>query len=212
MCKNSLVLKMCVIFLSLNISILFLSCNNTTPSIGNVTTSIIYDYSANKEDPIIKMAVFVELFSDPLRIQDIKITSPDSNFTWIIENPPNFATKNTVWVGTSNIMAIQNRGFPEGTYLLEYTDVAQRSTSISFSVPQEINVANIEKEKFTKKMSSVYDKNDNLLYFGPRLDDNTIDLKEDYADAQTVYNILTVPDGTSAIIEEKKQFKLITNY
>ena len=203
MCQYSSDFKKHVIFLILIISILFLSCNNTTPSIGNVSTSIIYDYSENKENPTAKIAVFVELFSDSMRIKDITITSPNNDYSWKIEEPVCFNNSNSIMLGSSNIMPVQNENFPNGVYSLVYTDIAQRTTKVTFSVPVLLQPTEDDLQKNTKKMCALYDKNNNLLYYGNRNQREIDSIKNDFLNAKTMYEVLVLEDNKTAIIEKK---------
>lgn len=187
--------------------ILIVSCENSTPSVGSVSYSFVYDYSENTDDPLITMAIFVELFSDPTRIDSIKIISPDENFFWEIDDPQSIKnSNNSVFVGNSNLMSIQNKEFPAGTYKCIYTDVAQRSTEISFAIPSLSEPTEVDMKIYSKKRLAIYDKNANLLYYGNTngLETNQ-DIKNRFPEAATMYSVLALTGGNTAVIESKTE-------
>ena len=193
------------LFLLTFLCVFFLGCENSTPAIGAVSTAIIYDYAENSENPCMKMAVFVELNSDPIRIRSVTITSPDKNYSWNVEHPVYFNNKDIVLVGTSNMMSVQNVGFPVGMYSLEYTDVAKRSVKVFFDVPHIEPPKEQDFENNAKKMLALYDKNDNLLYYGDRVGFDSDSIRERFPDTKRMCEILVLNDDKTAIIESKTE-------
>ena len=185
--------------------VFFGSCTNTAPSIETVSTAMLYDYSESSDEPIVKMAVFVELHSDPVRINKIDITAPDNKYMWTIENPVSLENNNNVMVGTSNIMQIQNEGFPEGRYSLMYTDVAQRTTKTSFMVSELTILTKEDLKNNSKKVLVLYDKNNKLLYYGNRNSQDIETLITQFTDAKLMYELLVSSDEQTILIESKTE-------
>ncbi len=192
--------------LVLCIGVVLGSCANTTPSIGTVHHSVFYDYSENLETPIITMAVFIELYSDPMRIKNITITSSDRDYSWVINNPTSIKDRNNilVMVGSSRLMGIPESGFPSGEYRCTYTDIANRTTEATFLVGTVTFPSEVDKQINSEKKLAIYDNSNNLLYYGKRngLETNT-NITNRFRSAKTAYEIRELTGTETAIIESK---------
>ena len=99
-------------------ALFFNSCSDTLPALDDVRTMIIYDFEKEKEEPIVRMAVYVKLLSPANRVRSISVFFAQSDYVWNVENPHSVydAKNDSVWIGSSNIRPAPSGAFEAGEY------------------------------------------------------------------------------------------------
>ena len=87
---------MCKKFYLLNIIfILFLAtilgCSDSVPDVVSSKSSVIFIYDDYEAKPNVRLAVFLEVSSDPRRVETISISSIKDNMKWLCEEPVVFS-------------------------------------------------------------------------------------------------------------------------
>ncbi len=182
------------------------SCEDSNPTLGTVRHMVLYDYNDNRLVPLEKLAIYVELQADPMRIESLSIESLDTGYVWIIDNPQyvnsNDNDNDKVWIGSSNILPSRQFLLPRGSYIARYTDVAQRNAEIAFSIDTLVTASDIQEDEYTRKNIAIYDDNDNLLYFGSSVSlDSDEEILEKFNSASFTRTILMDQRLESAILK-----------
>ncbi len=187
-----------VLFFSL---FFFLACEDSTPEISTIKYMVLYDYNSLDSEPIPRLGVYVQLDSDPSRIDSLTVYSHDSDFTWNIQNPLTLTDTNTqaVWVGSSNLRFVQGQSIPTGQYTVSYFDVAMRKIDLFFTIQ---SIQKPLENEHTDERIVLYDLGDNIVYFGKDLilKDSEI-IKEQFPNVVSMQTVLLSDDGLSALVK-----------
>ena len=171
---------MCKKFYLLNIIfILFLAtilgCSDSVPDVVSSKSSVIFTYDDYESKPNVRLAVFLEVSSDPRRVETISISSIKDNMKWLCEEPVVFSESNKKMVGYTNFVTPNDVKIPTGSYKVVYTDAQGRfiESFTYVSYPEDLMESNVsESEEFLglrkKEYIAIYNSNDEILYFGDR--------------------------------------------
>lgn len=116
-------------------------CSNTVPDIVALETLVIYDYTNLQEEPIQKLSVFTQSSGGSERIMRLEVSFPEEKICWTIDNPLILNNGSKIWAGSANLMppyfgAIP-QGFPQGTYEVNYMDLAGEIAKSQFHLAYE---------------------------------------------------------------------------
>ncbi len=169
-------MKNVIVVLCSIICIFLFACEDTTPSLGIVRHMVLYDYDSSMNKPTQRLAVYVEILSDPQKIQTIEITSVDSDLTWTIDEPIAVSDSSTgkVWLGSSNLLTPSDIPFSQGQYRLRYTDVAQRQVDLFFTIHDFLSVDDLNISDYQINKVAVFDALANIIYFGDRIGESEL--------------------------------------
>ncbi|MBQ0162335.1 MAG: hypothetical protein KBS84_04125 [Treponema sp.] len=158
---------------------IFFSCSNTAPEISKVNAKVVYDFENEKDKPVQKLSLFLEMKSEVRRIEQINVYHKDTGYRWVITNPAIFETGSNQFAGYSNC---QIAGFlndiPKGEYQVCYLDSQGRETYTQFEITKNENsISNLSKLKQYLGLENVqvwlacYDEDSKLLsYSNPDAD------------------------------------------
>ena len=124
------------------------SCSSTQPKIASVHYSYVYEFTAEKSACNEYMSVFVKLSSDENRVSALQVYNEELNYEWDFSDIEKVKSGKNCYVGYSNLVMDGGKSFPDGEYLVTYTDLAQRQDEISFTL---------------KKLDSMKTKDDNFV-------------------------------------------------
>lgn len=169
------------IFLFLPLLILFFSCSQNLPEIETVSASSIYDYKTSENFPEVRLGVYVDVTSDVHRADRIRFICRSNNFEWECLDPVKLVGKGSgekKYAGYSNFVMPGNEDFPEGQYVVFYTDLNGNEKSSSFTIPSVEKLASMKpeeavaylKEKNAVECYAVYDSNGVLLFYEAKED------------------------------------------
>lgn len=159
-------------FLVFGIFFLF-GCSNSTPNVSNCSSTVIFSYSDDESLPDVKFSAFVGSISDVRRVDYLTFKNRSSNFEWIVDNPYIFADSNNSWACGLNLKHNKNQKIPLGIYDVVFQDAQGNKADDILNVfyPEELYNKNFKNaveilEKQTLKKIAIYDKDNNLLYYG----------------------------------------------
>ncbi len=176
---------------------LLISCEDSSPQLGTVKHMILYDYTENDEQPKERLAVYVELQSDPGRINTFSIRSQETDYVWQINDLfyINDKRKNMVWIGSANFQTSSQYTLPRGNYVLTYTDLAERSEQLYFTINE--TPENVLDENIPNNMA-LYDENESLIHVGKN--ESIESILPLYPNARFMREITVLGNGNSAIL------------
>ncbi len=152
-------------------SFISFSCVDSSPSVNSLNHIILYDYENEDEAPIERLGVYIDLKSDPKRIDSMLIYSHEGNFSWHIENPLSVIdnSREITWVGSSNMRPARGATIPEGRYTVTYFDLAQQKVENFFFIepfptPDEFDISDFPTERVL-----LFNESDSVLYYGSDL-------------------------------------------
>lgn len=165
-------------FLTL-ISILFFSCSQNLPEINNVNYSYVFDFASETDLPEIRLGVYVDVTSDVHRADKIRIECRSNDYEWECLNPVKLSTGGKgkkQYAGYSHFVMPDNRLFPQGQFVVYYTDLNGNEESCQLNIYGDTKIAEMkapEAEKYLKEKGAVenwvlYDENDVMVYFGAK--------------------------------------------
>lgn len=171
MCKNfylfNILLFLCFIFI--------VGCSDSVPDVVSSKSSVIFTYDNYESKPNVRLATFVEVSSDPRRVETISISSIKDNMKWLCEEPVVFSESNKKMVGYTNFVTPNDVKIPSGSYKIVYTDAQGRfiESFTYVSYPEDLMEVNATKaEEFLgirkKEYIAIYNSNDEVVYFGDR--------------------------------------------
>lgn len=161
-----------IFFTAIFVSIFF-SCANTAPDISSINAKVVYDFENDKDKPVQKLTIFLEMKSEIRRIEQINIYHKKTGYRWIIKDPLLFETNSKQFAGYTNcqVAGILN-DIPEGEYQVCYLDSQGRETFNTFLISKnEYSTKNLLKFKkdFSpedyKLMLAVYDEESKLISY-----------------------------------------------
>lgn len=186
--KNTGIFFLCVSLFML----ISLSCSDTEPEILSTDVSVIFDFTDDRTEPVLRFSVFVEPDKELQRAGNIKVVYPENGYEWFIETPVLVSSARGQWAGSSCLYPRQGEEIPRGTYTVTYTDRADHEAAGTFSVsyPEKLvhakagDVASILGEMKTETLA-LYAENSKLLYYGDRKKDwdTDEDIWKEYTEA-----------------------------
>lgn len=189
------------------ISILFLSCSNSIPLLDQTKTGILYEYDENTKTPTVRLAVYVNLQSSPLRIDNLQLQYLKDGLTWKIDHMQTIYDSSTklTWIGSSNLVAPLGERIKAGRYILTYTDITGRVAKTSIQVPPYTSPDKINRENFTTEYQAVFDARGNLLYYGsPQQNTNYQSWQNNYPGASLTRKIFVHKNNYTLILDPIK--------
>lgn len=162
--------------------ILFFSCSQNLPELESVSASSIYEYKTPENLPEIRLGVYLDVTSDVHRAERIRFICRSNNFEWECLDPVKLESGRNgskKYAGYSNFVMPGNEAFPEGQYVVFYTDLNGNEKSTSFNLPYVEKLATMVseeaavylKEKSAVEFIAVYDENLILLFYGIKEDE-----------------------------------------
>ncbi|MFI3257247.1 MAG: hypothetical protein R3Y36_02990 [Spirochaetales bacterium] len=191
------------------IGIVFFSCADSTPLIDTVKAVVLYDYSSESDSPQMRMGVFVSVSSPVQRFQSFTMDFTEENYTWTTNNPVSVknAQDSLLWIGHSHILPATSEGFLPGQYRITYTDLAERTGQLYFTLPSLLSVDEIDTSLYTEKTIAVYNDAGRLLYYGGDADMGSDEIiLQKFPDAASMNAVLFSPDGITGIVEATHYF------
>lgn len=92
MCKNFYLLNIVFILFLFTI----VGCSDSIPDVVSSKSSVIFTYDDYESTPNVRLAVFLEVSSDPRRVETISISSIKDNMKWLCEEPVVFSDRKSV--------------------------------------------------------------------------------------------------------------------
>ena len=173
----------------------FSSCKNVALGIENIQSTIVLDYKDETSLPTMRLSVFVQTSADERRVERVRLVHNQSGMEWICDNPRKIAEdERSVWAGYTNFVPATGSTFPKGIYTFHYTDMAgdESQAPFSLSYPEGLPTTTADKieESFrnAEQIVGVYDRDGNLVYFGPRAENwqQDSDIKNSYGLAEKI--------------------------
>lgn len=202
-------------FLIVFFSLCFFSCSDVSGKILYTTATVIFDYETEKSMPKTWFSVFVQTESEAQRGEQLEISTVKSDLTWKINELQFIKNGNKNWVGYSSLLPYENEKIKSGIYKVKYTDSAGNQGESSFLISYnekllESNSGDIKKyvtNNLTENIA-LYDKNDNLLYYGKRKSTWKLDssIKRDYNSAVYMRKTLSTVSGSLLFLLPKEDF------
>lgn len=169
--KKSFKNKIFFLFLAI-VSGSFFSCSDSTPSLANCTSTVIFSYKDDSSLPDVKLSAYVETISEVRRVDFFSVENRASKIKWVVENPYIFTDLKNNWASGINLLTNEGETIPTGVYDVLYQDAQGQQVSGLLNVyyPQELYEKNfLEAESFLKDLTVknivFYDKNDVLVSF-----------------------------------------------
>ena len=165
----------CTLIFSL-LSVLLLSCSDSTPQVSTVQSTVVFDFADEKSSPSLRLSIFAETQGDVHRAGEIRLYHEESGMEWLCKSPQKIAGNDKKsWAGHRNFVSPGEASVPQGRYTLYYDDLSGRECTADFNVsfpqehtklkasdfPEAINGSRTEK-------LSIYDASGVLIYWGER--------------------------------------------
>lgn len=167
------------------------------------------------------LSVYISPSSDGRRLESMKVMCESDGYTWHIDNPEQFENGKNTYYGCSKLSFVDDKLFPEGRYVVKYTDMSDREAESSFRL-RNLSSMNNSKRKITAndvnkrrngsectvKKIAVLDKDDKELFFGPwdEFFDSSVDVRGVFPGAESYQLIYSTRDNSSVIIMPKQKF------
>lgn len=170
---------------SISVIFLLISCNQNLPEVRYASACVVFDYSENQEIPDTRFGIYVETQSNVRRVQKITAANEKSQFSWECYKPILIQSGNTQWACGTDFCVPSGEKIPKGKYSLVFEDSNSEETSTYFSINYDEDFYNKKAEEIPGFMNKkngtksilIFDKQNQLLYYGPR----TPDLNDDRA-------------------------------
>ncbi|ERJ91952.1 hypothetical protein [Treponema lecithinolyticum] len=181
-------------------ALFFNSCSDTLPALDDVRTMIIYDFEKEKEEPIVRMAVYVKLLSPANRVRSISVFFAQSDYVWNVENPHSVydAKNDSVWIGSSNIRPAPSGAFEAGEYRVLYADRASKKAESLFTLSEPSAAGKPDMSLYTDERLAVFDAAGTLLAYD--LPEKEKELLLSYPQASITRKFVIAADGKSAVL------------
>lgn len=190
-----------------SIFLLFSSCSDTAPILDTVKVMVLYDYTTDRTLPKMRMGVFVQLSSHPVRLENLTIDFSEEGHVWKIDDPATIKNMQNgqTWLGSSHLVPVPGTGFSSGTYRVTYADLASRETELYFTLPILPSVDMFDQSLYTEKNIAVFDAVGNLLYHGlhSNMSSDEIILQQ-YPNAVSVRTVLFSSDGVTGVVQASR--------
>ncbi len=192
------------------IIVLLFSCEDTTPNITSVKNILLLEYTELNDIPTERLAVYVQLRSDPVRIKNIVLESDDGDYSWILDEVHQFKdSANMLWVGSSHFVTHKGGTFSSMNFTVTYTDLAERTYIESFSVPDFNSIDKIDRSEYRDGNIALYDEKNELLFYGSDTELNTDGkITAKYPNAKFLRNVYISNDRKIALLDPTKQIIL----
>ena len=161
-------------------ALFFNSCSDTLPALDDVRTMIIYDFEKEKEEPIVRMAVYVKLLSPANRVRSISVFFAQSDYVWNVENP------HSVYA------------FEAGEYRVLYADRASKKAESLFTLSEPSAAGKPDMSLYTDERLAVFDAAGTLLAYD--LPEKEKELLLSYPQASITRKFVIAADGKSAVL------------
>lgn len=161
------------IFFAAILFVQLFSCSNSAPVVTQVNAKVVYDFENEKDKPIQKLSLFLEMKSEVRRIDQIHIYHKETGYRWIINNPVIFETGSSQFAGYTNcqIAGVLN-DIPNGEYQVCYYDAQGRETFSSFNINENTNktselkkIKPVFSDSEVKLLIAIYDEDSKLLFY-----------------------------------------------
>lgn len=158
-------------------SVLFsISCTQNIAEIKTATPTIIFDYYSTDSTPVSRLSIFVESTSEVKRSELIRLQCKSTGYTWDINDLIRFKFAEKMYAGSNNLILPEGERVPDGEYTLLYqnADLEKAETVVKLEydpVFYETTAAELPalmRQKFGKKYIAIYDKNDQMIFYGER--------------------------------------------
>ena len=121
------------------ISVLFFSflntsCSDSSPLIGTVNATLIYNCETETSPYEQYLSIFIKAASDDRRVDKMKVTFTEMDYEWFIDEPEQVKAAKNVYFGSSKLFFPGKGCFEGGTYTVSFSDLASRETEQNFEV------------------------------------------------------------------------------
>lgn len=148
-------------------------CSESDPELTSSKTSVVFDYKTEGKVPEVKLAAFLEVYSDVHRSETFTLKSKNPEFQWNCASPMIFSGDKRSWCGYSEFAAPQGMNFPVGIYELEYVDAQGKSISTTSSVYYDEKLLKVDSTKIEARLTehkktqiALYSDKGSVVYFG----------------------------------------------
>ncbi len=115
-------------------SFLAMSCSDSSPLIGTVNATLVYNFE-NESSPYEQyLSVFIKAASDDRRVDKLKVSFPQSDYEWLIDTPEQVRSAKSIYFGATKLFCPDKEHFEGGTYTVSFLDLASRETEQNFEV------------------------------------------------------------------------------
>lgn len=164
-------LKSCFILAAV---FLFFSCAVDDAEISNASTSLILEYSDEKNPPSVRLAVFVQTKNAVQRTDSFSAENLDSGYVWNVSSPKMFETNGNQYAYSTALKAPDGENIPKGSYKIVYYDAAGNSSEFIVQLNYDDSLLEKKSSEIQDVIPSkvenlaVYDDMNELIYFGKR--------------------------------------------
>ena len=203
-----------LVLFSLIISLTF-SCSDSSPKMGTISATLIYDFTETSAPCTQRLSVFVHPMSDEKRVSKIRISLEQESYDWLVDEPSKVNSGKNTYFGYCNLVFPDGKSFEEDQYIITFTDLAGREVSSSFAVKPLASMKDKD-GKFVRsrdvmngnagyecalKRAILYDSDGNELYCGLYnfMFERKEELKENFPTAKS-FRIFYVNKDNSCVI------------
>lgn len=196
-------------------ALFFFSCSDSSPKVGTVNATLVYDFSETGVMYTQHLSVFIHPTSDEKRLASIKIVSEANGYEWNIDEPERVDSGKNAYFGSWNLVCPNGEPFEDGKYIVSFKDLADREVSSMFTLKnlesmktkngnfvrsRDVLVGNAGSECALKRVV-LYDDNDMELYCGlyNAMFENRGELKNNFPTAKK-YRVYYVNKDNSCAI------------
>ena len=174
--KNKILRYFCGFILLISV-IFCISCSDSEPKVVASSSYVIFDYPDNLSNPSVRLAVFLETSSDVHRAQKFTLTSRETSFQWLCDEPVIFSNEKRKWAGYTDFVTPEDISLPGGFYDIQYVDSQDRTynTVVSVNYQEQFEKSTVDEldslinGKF-KENVALYDGENSVLYYGDMKD------------------------------------------
>ena len=154
----------------------FNSCSNNVPEIGNAKLAVVFDYESDDSLPKARLSIFVEATSNPRRFDSITVTNNQSEYVWESTDLVLATNNEKNFCGVTNFVMPENEEIPSGTYTVIFHQSDDEKKEIRRTLTYDktlyetkaVDVPEVMKRAYSAKLLTVYDENKKILYYGTR--------------------------------------------
>jgi hypothetical protein len=133
----------------------------------------VFDYASPESLPEYYALLFVQPEAES-RAATVTLIHTESGYTWNITEPVQLKAGGSTWIGSPHLTA-DSEAFPQGQYIVRYTDTSEREIETSVTLSYSPDLADSDEAQARSNASArsqlqiaVYDENEDILYFGEK--------------------------------------------
>lgn len=199
-------LKKIICLSSFILVIIFASCSQNLPEIGQANTSVIFEYEDTESLPKARFSVFVDSVSNPRRFASLRVRSEEENYEWEIDDLIMFETSEKTFAGYTNFVMPEGLEIPKGKYSVIFTNADEEEIEKEFYIDynsdfyelKSTEIPDYMKKRSANNKIAIYDNDSLLIYYGERNKDfkTTRDIWNKYQNAEFFNDIWSMSGNT----------------